>query len=218
MLVRFVCLANSYKEGGRCVAGIMLDRFNNPIIENDLPTWIRPVSNTGHGEIHKELVSHIHLLDILETEISEFVDAGYQSENAIFLDDSIQVIGAFDIPKLYSLCEKRRTLFGNTAKAINIKYINRLDHSLTLVRVTDFEVLEIPPDANHARKQIRLSFIYNGNEYNFPVTDPVFLHDHENNTSFMDGVEEMYLTLSVGVVFGEWHHKLVAGIIIPDRT
>ena len=88
MLVRFVCLANSYKEGGRCVAGIMLDRFNNPIIENDLPTWIRPVSNTGHGEIHKELVSHIHLLDILETEISEFVDAGYQSENAIFLDDS----------------------------------------------------------------------------------------------------------------------------------
>jgi hypothetical protein len=218
MLVRFVCLANSYKEGGRCVAGIMLDDFNNPVIKNDLPTWIRPVSSTGHGEIHKDLVSHIHLLDIIEIEISEYVGAGFQVENAIFLEKSVQIIGAFDIPRLNSLCEKRSLLFGSTAKAINIKYINRLDHSLTLVRTTDFKVLDNPSDDNPARKKIRLSFTYNNNEYNLPVTDPVFLHDYQNDANFMDGIEEVYLTLSVGVVFEEWHHKLVAGIIIPNGT
>jgi len=41
MLTRFVCLANSFKEGGRCLAGIVLDNNNKPVIENALPKWIR---------------------------------------------------------------------------------------------------------------------------------------------------------------------------------
>jgi hypothetical protein len=44
--VRFVCLANSFKEGGRCVAGIVLDSNNNP--ENGNVHWIRPVANLLH--------------------------------------------------------------------------------------------------------------------------------------------------------------------------
>jgi hypothetical protein len=40
MPTRFVCLANSFKEGGRCLAGIELDNNNNPIIENGHPKWI----------------------------------------------------------------------------------------------------------------------------------------------------------------------------------
>jgi hypothetical protein len=218
MSVRFVCLANSYKEGGRCIAGIVLDRYSNPIIENGLPKWIRPVSDIGHGEIPKEWVSNINILDIVEIEPSAYVGEGYQSENATFLEDSILVTGIFDHTKLAGLWENRPYLFGTPGKAINIKYINRLDHSLTLVRTVDFEVLENPSDDNPAKKKIRLSFTYNNNEYNLPVTDPVFLHSYQNSTNFMDGIEELYLTLSVGVVFEEWHHKLVAGIIIPEHT
>ena len=218
MPVQFVCLANSYKEGGRCIAGIVLDRRGNPIIENSLPKWIRPISDLGHGEIPKEWVSHINILDIVEIETSAYVGEGYQSENATFLEDSILVTGIYDHTKLTGLCENRPHLFGTPGKAINIKYINRLDHSLTLVRATDFEVLENPSDDNPVRKKIRLSFTYNNNEYNFPVTDPVFLHNYQNNANFLDGVEDIYLTLSVGVIFEEWHHKLVAGIIIPKGT
>ena len=217
MPVRFVCLANSYKEGGRCVAGIMLDPDNNPIIEKDLPKWIRPISTPGHGEIQKELVSHIHLLDIIEIEILEYAGEGYQSENAKFLESSIRTIGTFDITQLYSLCEKRSILFSNAGKAINIKHINRLDHSLTLVRATDFEAFEHSSEFNPEKKKIRLAFIYNGNQYDLPVTDPVFLRNYQNNANFLDDVGEVYLTLSVGVVFEEWHHKLVAAIIIPKQ-
>jgi hypothetical protein len=36
MPARFVCLANSFKEGGRCLAGIELDNNNNPKIENGI--------------------------------------------------------------------------------------------------------------------------------------------------------------------------------------
>lgn len=34
MQIQFVCLANSYKEGGRCVAGILLEN-GNPVMQNE---------------------------------------------------------------------------------------------------------------------------------------------------------------------------------------
>lgn len=59
MIARFVCLANSYKEGGMCLAGFELDVNNNPILINNHPKWLRPICKTNHGEIPKHLVSHL---------------------------------------------------------------------------------------------------------------------------------------------------------------
>ena len=39
MPTRFVCLANSFKEGGRCFAGIELDANNKPLLVNGHPKW-----------------------------------------------------------------------------------------------------------------------------------------------------------------------------------
>jgi hypothetical protein len=114
---------------------------------------------------------------------------------------------------LNGLCEQRSNLFGNTKKAIHEKYIHRLDHSLTLVRVTDFEVLEISSDDGSNRKKIRLAFTYNNDRYDFPVTDPVFKHNYQHNPGYLDDIEVMLLTLSVSVPFEGFHFKLVAGVI-----
>ena len=51
MPTKFICLANSFKEGGRCIAGIELDANNIPVIIDNRPKWIRPVCNTEHGEV-----------------------------------------------------------------------------------------------------------------------------------------------------------------------
>jgi len=47
MPTRLVCLSNSNKLGGRCLAGIELDNQNNPVIIYGRPKWIRPICNTG---------------------------------------------------------------------------------------------------------------------------------------------------------------------------
>ncbi|HUB62127.1 MAG TPA: hypothetical protein VL978_15535 [Puia sp.] len=214
MPVRFVCLANSYKERGRCVAGIMLDRNNNPIIQGGFPRWIRPISDEDHGEIRVDLVDHIHLLDIVEIEVMDYVGEGYQSENVTFLESSIRIIGTFDPEKLYDLCEERPLLFGNKGKVIHLKYIDRLFHSLTLVRATNFEVIEYTTEDVPDRKKIRLSFIYKGIQYDFPITDPVFKQNYQDDASFIDDIDEALLTLSVGVPLNDWHYKLVAGVIV----
>ena len=153
MPTRFVCLAHSYKEGGRCLAGIALDNRNNPIIENGRPKWIRPVCETTHGEVPQYLVSHINILDIIEIEVTKYHEQGYQSENATFQENSLQTIGKFSINSLNGLCETKPMIFGNKGKAVSEKAIVNLTHSLMLVKVTIFDVIEKTyEDAPHKTK------------------------------------------------------------------
>src|SRR5436853_7626805 len=91
----FVCLANSKKYTQRCIAGIELlktDSGFEVLKNNQEPVWIRPISNSLHGEVSSILVDHIKLLDIVELEITSPSPNGYQSENARFKEQRLKVI------------------------------------------------------------------------------------------------------------------------------
>lgn len=83
-------MANSFKEGGRCIAGIELDRNNDPIISNGKPIWIRPVHSIGHGQIPNHIAEPFQILDIVEVDIIRLKPDGYQSENVIFDENSLR--------------------------------------------------------------------------------------------------------------------------------
>ena len=214
MPTRFVCLANSFKEGGRCLAGIELDNNNNPIIENGHPKWIRPICNTPHGEVHTHLVVHLNILDIIEIDVTGYPEErDYQSENALFRENSIRVLGRFNSNNLNQLCDNRNLIFGNRGKAVSEEAIGTLSYSLMFINTNQFEVIERTYEDNPNRPQVRLVFTYNGNRYDLPVTDPIFLHNYQSNPDIMEDVADVYLSLSLAVVHNHWHSKLVAGII-----
>lgn len=214
MPTRFVCLANSFKEGGRCLAGIELDNNNNPKVENGHPKWIRPICNTPHGEVHTHLVVHLKILDIIEIDITGYLGVrDYQSENALFRENSIRVLGRFNTNNLNQLCDNRNFIFGNRGKAVSEEAIGNLSYSLMLINTNQFTVIEKTYEDNPNRPQVRLVFSYNGNQYDLPVTDPVFLHNYQSNPDFLEGINEAYLCLSLGVAWQDWYYKLVAGII-----
>ena len=64
----FICLANSYKRGGRCIAGVEIDidsnnHWNVKQNSNGSPKWIRPIAHaTEYGEIPED---EAHLLPLL---------------------------------------------------------------------------------------------------------------------------------------------------------
>ena len=128
MKKQFICLANSFKEGGRCIAGIEL--INNEIIlNNNTPKWIRPISDKGHGEVETNLVSHLNLLDIVEIEVSQNVPSGYQSENALFDTSQIKIVGKFPITHLNTICTTNiDSIFGNKHKVVNSFDIEKLNY------------------------------------------------------------------------------------------
>ncbi|GHT21223.1 hypothetical protein AGMMS4957_09690 [Bacteroidia bacterium] len=212
--VRFVCLANSFKEGGRCLAGVVLDSNNVPIFDNGVIQWIRPISKSFHGKIDAALVENINLLDILEIDVLEYPNLdSYQSENAIFVEDSIQVIGKYDKNSLAAFYDSNNLIFGNKGKAIHPDNIASHKHSLMFIKTTDFEVFQKKYE-NNPNSKIRLRFTYKENLYDLPVTDPVFLKKYQTNPDFMKDYNQMDLALSIGVEHEGWYNKLVVGIIL----
>ena len=214
MTIRFVCLANSIKEGGRCLAGIQLNNNNEPIIEINGPKWIRPICKTQYGQVYTYWVSKITLLDIVEIELTGFpIKPSYQSENVFFKDDELKIVGRFNRDNLSNLCDNHYYIFSNWAKALSALEAARLPHSLILVNVSKFEAIEKIDIENPEKKKIRLLFTHNETNYDFPVTDPVFLNLYRKNSRILSIVKSLYLCVSVGINFNGWHYKLVAGII-----
>ncbi|MBD0365627.1 MAG: hypothetical protein M3342_08680 [Bacteroidota bacterium] len=215
MPTRFVCLANSFKEGGRCLAGIELDQQNKPVMMNGRPKWIRPICNTPHCEVPTHLVAHLRMLDIIEIEVTGNPNTDYQCENALFRESSIRRIGKFEKENLKALCENPFTIFNNRGNAVSRDAIKSLNHSLLLIHTDHFAIAERTYE-DTKKKQTRLVFTHRGNQYNFPITDPVFLRFYQADPEFMEGINQLFLCLSLGVAWQDWYYKLVAGIIIDN--
>lgn len=213
MIKRFVCLANSFKEGGRCLAGVELDINNNPITENGQPKWIRPICNTPHGEVPTHLVADIKILDVLEVDVIDYPkDKNYQSENVYFREDHIIKKGIFN-QSLDLLCGHRSLIFGNRGKAVNEDVLDDLDYSLLFIKVQDFEFYEKTFEDNPTVPKLRLLFTYKGSKYDLPITDPVAITNLRRNSDYYENFEELFLSLSLGVCHKGWCYKLVAGIL-----
>jgi len=213
MQTRFVCLANSFKEGGRCIAGIELDANNNAIFIGGRPKWIRPVHSADHGQIPNHIAESLQILHIVQIDITSNNPQGYQSENANFKLNSLKIIGNFNYSNLNTLCEIKKFIFGNRGKAVSGDAIENLNYSLMLIDITQFEITQIVYDDNPSKPKTRLVFQYNGNRYDLPITDPSFLNKYQHNKEILDDNKQIFLTLSLGIELEDWYYKLVAAVI-----
>jgi hypothetical protein len=215
MLTRFVCLANSFKEGGRCLAGIELDADDNPVIISGRPKWIRPVCHTEHGEVPNHTAAPFQILDIVELDVTEPRPDHYQSENILFNEGSIRTIGGFSRSKLRALCENPNYIFATPHSSLTEEAIKDLTFSLLLIKPEKFEVVQKVYEDSLDKPKQRLVFHFNGFDYDFSITDPVFLRNYKRSAYFTKRLNEVALCLSVGIKFPKTnkHYKLVAGII-----
>lgn len=209
MKIQFVCLANSIKLNGRCIAGIVLSNASTPLLNFGNPTWVRPVSELEHGEVNADLVSQVNLLDIFEMDLTKNVGKSFQSENVLFDSTSLKKIGTLqysDLIKFVSTSTDSK-IFGNHGKSLHKDVIDSTNHSLLMFCVDEFSVQFI--DSRH----LRLIFTYNDWEYDLPITDPVFIQKYNANNQILNGRSEIYITISLAVEHNGWHSKLIAAII-----
>ena len=85
---QIICMGNSYKNGGRCLAGIEIQNTTAgiSIVRNQygLPNWIRPVMSNGDNGLPEYLVGSFNLLDILVVDVTDAVPTGAHCENVHF--------------------------------------------------------------------------------------------------------------------------------------
>lgn len=212
----FVCLANSWKLGGSCVAGIEVKRRDEEFLvlrDGADPIWIRPISNTEHGELPIETLEEFKLLDVIEVECTEAVPHGAQVENWRYVAGSLKKVGQFpaDREHLQQLtCSSRDLLFGNKGKAVHADDVDAVGYSLLFIEAENSVLVH--QTTKKGRDQLRIRFRYNQRDYDLPLTDPIADGLLRKDPKLLKQAGAVFLTLSLGLKQNEFHTKLIAGI------
>lgn len=205
-----VALANSYKEGGYCLAG------------KDIYTkeWIRPVSDQNGGSLgilsKNSAYGNIKPLDLLELTLSRDVPTLSQPENKILSSINSKKT-TFDRAKLSELVDNPSNiwLYGDKQDRVSsVRFGGRnLGHTSSLYLI-HARTIEFVVGLNYiGGKKLLARFYYNNFRYEFSVTDTSYCKYKQNEAGYTFVEYDKYLCISLGVEFKGYHYKLVASII-----
>lgn len=218
----FICLANSYKRGGRCIAGVEVVPNSDAkwkLVRNDdgIPRWIRPIARTTYGEIPNFVGESIKLLSIVKLTNVVPCPENAHTENVYYShieqcdDDITQESNVMN----QLIDTKHQSIFHNRGRAVSAEMLTGINYSLMLIHP---EKASAYIDVNREKSKNRMCFSYYGVEYDFPITDPSFIECLKKNPEKYANMNDVYLTLSLGLEFEGWHHKLVAGVLMSNTN
>ena len=229
-----VCLANSIRPGGSCVAGKEVSA------EGGFGAWIRPVNAQNDDAILPEDQKfadggHAQVLDVISIPLLEHTPNQHQQENhAINIGKTWEkkgVLNKSDLPQL--LDHAPGELWVNESGSekndrIPTSAARNLRSSLLLIRPESPMTITVDWHARHrGRRDVIATFRHNHCAYQLKVTDPLAqkkysdksLHDyHESGTvlpcQYPVATDNVYLCLSITEMpVGRHYYKLVAAII-----
>lgn len=221
---RIICLANSAKLGGRCVAGLRMDGKG----------WVRLVSNdvSSRGAIfpsHHQLPpgTEIKPLDIIEVGLISPLPQPHQPENWLIDYKPWRIVDRGLNHEVLSILQaniyRDSLLFGSYSDRIDYEQIKESPLKNSLVLVEPKKLLLYVTNNVSNRSQIRAIFQLENQEYDLVVTDPFMkklVNSRPGLTSFtLNTKNRVLLTVSLGEPF-EWDnccYKLVAGVIVLPR-
>jgi hypothetical protein len=221
VIKRLVCLANSRKLQGRCIAG-------REWLAEGPGAWIRPVSDRENQEVSEpervyEDGSDPRLLDIIDVPLIERRDDRPQTENWL-LDPkkSWKRVGRLDATRIDDLVDPISPLWTNgdsTYHGLNDcvpeERTAEIAGSLRLIFVDEVRLRVFSPREafGNPQRRVQAQFSYGNDNYRLWVTAPLI------ETAYLarpDGhyvLAQAYLTISLGELYGDKYYKLVAAII-----
>lgn len=218
---RIVCLANSRKLQGRCIAG-------REIVSGRPGAWIRPVSDRPHEEVSEyerqyEDGSDPGVLDIIDVPLREPRPSGCQQENWLLDPNEYWVRGGrFSWANLEQLADNSGTLWINGYHTFNgqndqipLDQTATIGNSLKLVRVgaVRLSVFTSGGVFGPSKRRVQARFRFGKDDYALWVTDPIIERAYLARENGEYRLGESYLTISLGEPFNDYCYKLVAAVI-----
>jgi len=219
-VMRILCLANSRKPGGRCVAGRI-------IVHGHPDVWIRPVSDrddhaVSEEERHYDNGSEPRVLDIIDIPFIQPIPHSFQQENWL-LDPGFYWMnrGRCDWAHLQTFLNQVAPLWINNQSSysgmndrIALVQAETLQTSLRLIHVDSLRVEVFRPGAafNNPKRRVQARFNYAGDQYWIWITDPIY---EQRFLAQPDGTYELgesCLTVSLGEHEG-YAYKLIAAVM-----
>lgn len=216
-----VCLANSFRPGGSCVAGIEFDGEN-------FGQWIRPVSNRDDQAISVpektyEDGTQLAMLDIVQMTFDKHKPEGHQTENWVISEGvrwkKLGKLNPAQIqPAVGSPTTKLWGIAGDTKYGLKDKlpafFANIAKNSLRLIQ-PETAVVEVIRNDYTDKDALWVSFRWAGTKHKIKLTDPVQFARFNTGTGATHHLESPMLCISLAKVWEEQGtaSKLVAGLI-----
>lgn len=218
---QMICLANSRKLSGRCVAGKITDGQKKG-------TWIRPVGTSQTHEITERDRGYANgasaqKLDIIKVTYRSQQVPSFQCENHV-IDDAVywektgevalaDLVQWVDTPN--ALWENVDSSYSGTNDRVPDNLLTQPRQTLYLIRPENVRVTVAAEGAafGDAKRNVRATFTYNRIQYALMITDPLVeqyykgLGDgkyHPDNIS--------YFTISLGETHKGFAYKLIAAV------
>ena len=223
---RVVCLANSRKYNGRCIAGKEISSGGR------VGSWIRPVSSRPSEEVPEyackyEDGSNLALLDIVEVSLLRACPKNYQQENWLLSPNFYwKKVGRVNRYGLRGLTDPVSPLWINgnssyngTNDRISGMEIDSVTDSLRFIRLRELELEVYSPGAafGNLKRRVQGHFHYGGDDYSFWVTDLEYEQKYLEKPDGTYSVGDCFLTISLGEPHRDgYSYKLIAAIIEPD--
>ena len=215
----FICLANSLKRGGRCIAGVEVTvddgRWTVVRKADGSPRWLRPIDRaTEFGEIMIGEARNIPLLSMVKLEDVVLIPQQAHQEDVHYsVMRAVGRVSASAAVLRQFVDEAHPVIFYGTDRAIDIPTYQTADHSLMFVHADSADIVA---DVREDKTRYRMLLGYRGVTYDLSVTDPDYIEALNGGRISLGAQADVYVTLSLGLVYEERHHKLVAAVIAPS--
>ena len=219
---RIVCLANSRKRSGRCIAG-------KEVLQKGLGAWIRPVSARPSAEVSEEERRYEdgkdpRILDVIDVPVLAAAPVLHQKEN--YLIDPLcywEKITTFPRDRLHELLDDPPALWIDSDSTyyglndrISLEQASGLRGSMLLIDPDNLNIAVRREGAKfgNPRRRVRAEFSVSGVRHVLVVTDPLAERDYLKGADGDFPVTDSYLCVSLGEVHSDGNcYKLVATII-----
>ncbi|MDE2126268.1 MAG: hypothetical protein KGJ62_06740 [Armatimonadetes bacterium] len=218
---RIVCLANSRKLSGRCIAGIEL-------VNGARVGWIRPVSAREHEEVSEyerqfEDGSDPQVLDIIDVPLLGPRPKDFQRENWLLDPDSYwrraDRLGWDDLSTLADRVERLWDvgLSENNQRTDRVAedQLPGIPNSLRLIHTSNVKMTVCSPGAafGNPKRRVQGHFVHAGVDYRLWITDPNCERAYLAKADGEYSIGESYITVSLGEPYEGFAYKLIAAIM-----
>ncbi|MDR2186497.1 MAG: hypothetical protein LBE62_00420 [Azonexus sp.] len=228
---RILCLANSKKMSGRCIAG-------REVLATNPGSWIRPVSARTTEEVSEDERqyqdgTYPQVLDIIDVPLMRHQPRACQTENWLLDSDyywsKVRQVGWAELQHYVehpvTLWVNSRSTYHGENDEILQRDADALPNSLVLIHVPTLDLRVFIPGADfgNGKRRVRANFQYRDFRYDFSVTDPVIERSYLAQTDGTYKLGECCICVSLGEPFTPQNrepcrYKLVAAIIQRKTT
>jgi len=224
--VDFICLANSYKQMRRCVAGLRTDGSG----------WVRPVSSRPHGELDPHQYcypdkSEPRVLDVIRVGLAGPRPLPHQPENWL-IDDTLwrpveRPAPVKYAPLLAAAISRDELLLGSPGGKVPAEhFVNHpAANSLALIQPAGIRWHNLPP-ITEVKPRPRVAFRLGNSRYDLPLTDPAYAKtlnmlgegDHPARDLWIPENRKLLFTISFSEPYEGACYKLVAAVIVVPEA